>query len=215
MNDELQDFGKLESEIKKLYTKKLNSLISSYEIYNHDLHPNILEGIVIIFQTFTISKKENDNYEALSAAYSQSIIVMRDLYLALIDTYENRIMVHKKFNKRFNQNGVPLNESNICFKQYTDQQHKKIKKLRKKVCSKYRIDSKQNESLINIKDVSELRDVFKEYHSLLEKYETHAEKIIGSGYNGTFASKLYRNVCLSLTTGIAIISLILFFIRIN
>lgn len=58
MNITKNKYDEIETKINQLYTKKVSNLISQYKIYEHDLHPNVIEAIVILFQDFAIAKND-------------------------------------------------------------------------------------------------------------------------------------------------------------
>lgn len=217
MNITKNKCDEIETKINQLYTEEVSNLISQYEIYEHDLHPNVIEAIVILFQDFAIAKNDcsEKKYELMKSVQSQLFIIMRDLYNMLIKTYFKKIKMYRKFNRKFNQRGVFVdkNDQEFNFKDITEREYSSIRKEVKKIKKKYRrahkeMDNKEN--LIEENDLSDLASTYNRLRKLLDIYEKYNSEIVNSGYSGTIMSKLYNKLYAFVSILLAVIAFISF-----
>ena len=155
----------LENEIGNDYINVINDLISQYEIYQHDLHPNISENIVILFQSLALAKtSDNDTQlELLKAAKSQSLITARELYVRLLDIYYKKIKLLRKSNRLYKQNAVVLLNTEINFKEKTDKDFRIVRNEYKRIRKKYRFVLKEkgeDEVLIDKTSMTDLINLY-------------------------------------------------------
>ena len=217
MNTTKNKCDEIETKINQLYTEEVSNLISQYEIYEHDLHPNVIEAIVILFQDFAIAKSDcsEKKYELMKSVQSQLFIIMRDLYNMLIKTYCKKIKMYRKFNRKFNQRGVFVdkNDQEFNFKDITEREYSSIRKEVKKIKKKYRrahkeMDNKEN--LIEENDLSDLASTYNRLRKLLDIYEKYNSEVVNSGYSDTIMSKLYNKSYAFVSILLAVIAFISF-----
>ncbi len=204
------EFDDLEKGIKEKYIKNINTLISEYEIYNHDLHPRTTESIVILLQSYADARNIEDRSQRLSmlvGSYSQCLSIMRDLYLMLIDVYMKRIKTHRKFNMKFNVRGVYIKKPRKRFIDVTEREYRELKRNVKAMKIEFR-SRFGTEDLIKEPDIAELSETYNKVKKLLGMYEEYASKVISSGYCGTLFSKASQYTYVLVSLVLAILALI-------
>lgn len=91
-----------ENQIKKIYIEEVNHLISYYEIYSHDIPADIVEEIVMVFQTYSqaqLSSNNNENDEKdkmYKFVLFKCKIICHKLRSMLIDVYWGANKTFKK-----------------------------------------------------------------------------------------------------------------------
>lgn len=224
MNVTKDECDKIEFKISQLYKTTINELISQYEIYEHDLHPNIIESIVMLFQSLAMATNDNNEkkYELMKSVQSQLLIIMRDLYILLIKTYYKKIKMYRKFNQKFNQSGVFVieNGQELNFKITTENEYLSIKKELKKLKNKYNMAYKEinnnntdNEELIEESDLSDLVFVYNKLRKLLDMHEKYRSDIVNNGYNGTLITKLWNKFYIFVSLILAALTLFSFLLN--
>ncbi len=217
INSEIQS---LEKEIGDDYMNIINDLISHYEVYQHDLHPNVSENIVILFQSLALAKTADNNtkLELMQATKCQSLITMRELYVRLLDVYYRKIKLLRKSNRLYKQKAVVLENTEIYFKNETDKEFRDVRKEYKNVRKKYQFVLKEKEDdevLFDKASLTDLIDVYKKTKRLLDKYEKYVPKIIGSGYNGTWRFRFVKSAYWWISLVLTVLGLLLFLMKRN
>ena len=210
----------LEKEIGNDYINIINDLISHYEVYQHDLHPNISENIVMLFQSFALAKTEYSDakLELMQAAKSQSLITMRELYVRLLNVYYDEIRLLRKSNRLYKQKAVVLEGTEISFKTKTDKEFSNISKEYKKLRKKYKFVLKEkgeDEILLDKESLKDLICGYERTKKLLELYEEYIPKIIGSGYKGAWKFRFVNSVYWWISLLLTILGLVMFLINRN
>lgn len=210
----------LENEIGNDYINVINDLISQYEIYQHDLHPNISENIVILFQSLALAKtSDNDTQlELLKAAKSQSLITARELYVRLLDIYYKKIKLLRKSNRLYKQNAVVLLNTEINFKEKTDKDFRIVRNEYKRIRKKYRFVLKEkgeDEVLIDKTSMTDLINLYNKTKELLDQYEMYVPKIIGSGYKGSWKFRFVKSFYWWISLILTILGLFVFLVNRN
>lgn len=129
-----------ESIIKSMYIEKINSLISFYEIYKHDIPADIVEEIVIVFQCYCQAQLSNNPNEMYEITYKKCNVICHKLHCLLINTYWKQIKFLRKFSHQFNYKGVNLldediiaNEPEKMFWQKSQKMYKTLKEHLKNI----------------------------------------------------------------------------------
>lgn len=223
-NTAIQEF---ENKIREVYISRLNELISFYEVYNHDLHADVVESIVMIFQNYCVAEVETDvdkKNKLLNSTYSKCLITCRQLYILLIDTYLKRIILLRKFYKKFNVKGVVLEiedcenngEMDIFFSSVTADELKKLKINIRKIRKAYSKSLKANEQfddLISESQLEEVGQIYSQAKDLLEKHEKYYSKILSNGYNGTSFLHIIKLSYLIISVVLALLAILIYFLN--
>ncbi len=210
-----------ENQIKKIYIEEVNHLISYYEIYSHDIPADIVEEIVMVFQTYSQAQLSSNNDEKdkmYKFVLFKCKIICHKLRSMLIDVYWGQIKLLKKFIVQFNYKGVKLDkedcDDNIqkCFFWIRVQDDfkkidseiknlKKIERIKKK--SKYDVYDCQD----TIIDMTER--IYSESRQLLNLYERYMPKIMNTGYNGSTLKHIITNAYIVITFILPIVTILL------
>lgn len=186
----------IKRKIYEKYSKCVSKLIAKLEVYDHDLPDDIRGYIETTFRLLSSSSKYSGDQaiKICDYTYKFQFFLVNTLYIKLTDLYLKDIKKYKRIFKTFNYKGIKHERTNKKFKDFYNDEIKKIKSLKRKGKKLYKNNYKRHKDKLNngfqvnvvsCKEILELEKAYKTAEKLLEEAEKYYPSIINNGTTNT------------------------------